>query len=161
MSDASDPIDRSGLRPRFWELPLDSLDQKEWEALCDGCGKCCLNKLEDSDTGEVALTRIACRLFDDGTCRCANYANRLRHVPECVVLTPQTLPDVVYFFPETCAYRRLHEGRALPHWHPLLTGDPASPHKAGASLMDETISETMIPEEDWEDFVIEEPTGDA
>jgi uncharacterized cysteine cluster protein YcgN (CxxCxxCC family) len=137
------------------------LTRREWEALCDGCGKCCLNKLEDEGTGEVALTRIACRLFDDATCRCANYADRLRHVPECVVLTPQTLPDVVYFFPETCAYRRLHEERDLPWWHPLLTGDPMSPHQAGASLMDDTVSELNVGEDDWEDFVIPEPTGGA
>jgi uncharacterized cysteine cluster protein YcgN (CxxCxxCC family) len=157
----SDPIDRDGLRSRFWEAGLDRLTRAEWEALCDGCGKCCLNKLEDDETGEVALTRIACRLFDDSTCRCASYSDRLAHVPECVVLTPATLPDVVYFFPTTCAYRRLHEGRDLPHWHPLLTGDPMSPHRAGASLMDETVSERDVAEEDWEDFVIPEPTGGA
>ena len=158
---ASDPIDRDGLRPRFWERGLANLTLREWEALCDGCGKCCLNKLEDEETGAVALTRVACKLFDDATCRCANYSERLSFVPECVVLTPATLPDVVYFFPDTCAYRRLHEGRALPHWHPLLTGDAMSPHEAGASLMDETVSELQVPEEDWEDFVIEEPTGGA
>jgi uncharacterized cysteine cluster protein YcgN (CxxCxxCC family) len=156
-----DPIDRDGLRPRFWDRPLANLSQREWEALCDGCGKCCLNKLEDEDTREVVLTRVACRLFDDSTCRCANYADRLRHVPECVELTPETLPDVVYFFPETCAYRRLHEGRDLPPWHPLLTGDPTSPHRAGASLMDATVSETEVGEEEWEDYVIDEPTGGA
>ncbi|GIT91110.1 UPF0260 protein [Jannaschia pagri] len=158
---AEDPIDRTGLRDRFWDRPLDTLNRKEWEALCDGCGKCCLNKLEDEETGAVALTRIACRLFDDSTCRCANYTRRLEFVPECIVLTPTTLPEVVYFFPDTCAYRRLYEGRPLPHWHPLLTGDPMSPHTAGASLMDETVSETDVREEDWEDFLIEEPTGGA
>ena len=157
----SDPIDRDGLRERFWERPLADLSPKEWEALCDGCGKCCLNKLEDDETGEVVLTRVACRLFDDSTCRCGQYETRLKHVPECVVLTPKTLPKAAYFMPETCAYRRLHEGRALPHWHPLLTGDPASPHKAGASLMDETLSETQVDEDDWEDFLIEEPLGGA
>ncbi|KIT17814.1 YcgN family cysteine cluster protein [Jannaschia aquimarina] len=158
----SDPIRRDGLRPRFWEMPLDALTPIEWEALCDGCGKCCLNKLEDDETGEVALTRIACRLFDDSTCRCTSYETRLSYVPECVVLTPASLPEVAYFMPETCAYRRLHEGRALPVWHPLLTGDPMSPHAAGASLMDETVNETLIPEAaDWEDFVIEEPLGDT
>ncbi len=161
MPPEADPIDRTGLRPRFWERPLDRLAPAEWEALCDGCGKCCLNKLEDEETGEVALTRIACRLFDDATCRCSNYADRLRHVPECVVLTPATLPKVVYFFPETCAYRRLHERRPLPRWHPLLTGDPMSPHLAGASLMDETVAEGQVDEDDWEDFVIEEPLGDG
>ncbi|MGB3689959.1 MAG: YcgN family cysteine cluster protein [Jannaschia helgolandensis] len=158
----SDPIDRDGLRPAFWRRALTDLTQKEWEALCDGCGKCCLNKLEDEETGEVALTRIACRLFDDRTCRCSNYDLRLLHVPECVVLTPATLPKAAYFMPETCAYRRLHEGRELPAWHPLLTGDPMSPHKAGASLIDETVNETLVPDDDdWEDFVIEEPLGGA
>ncbi len=157
----SDAIDRTGLRPRFWERGLADLDPKEWEALCDGCGKCCLNKLEDDETGEVVFTRIACRLFDDGTCRCSNYADRLRYVPECVVLTPATLPGAAYFMPETCAYRRLHEGRELPRWHPFLTGDPMSPHEAGASLMDDTLSETQVHEDDWEDYLIEEPTGGA
>ena len=127
----SDPIDRDGLRPAFWRRALTDLTQKEWEALCDGCGKCCLNKLEDEKTGEVALT-------------------------------PATLPKAAYFMPETCAYRRLHEGRELPAWHPLLTGDPMSPHKAGASLIDETVNETLVPDDDdWEDFVIEEPLGGA
>ncbi|MCK0167581.1 YcgN family cysteine cluster protein [Jannaschia sp. S6380] len=157
----SDPIDRDGLRDRFWERGLADLTPKEWEALCDGCGKCCLNKLEDEETGEVALTRVACRLFDDGTCRCGRYETRLSFVPECVVLTPATLPDAAYFMPETCAYRRLHEGRRLPHWHPLLTGDPMSPHDAGASLMDETVNEVTIAEDDWEAFLIDEPTGGA
>ncbi|SFI98680.1 YcgN family cysteine cluster protein [Jannaschia pohangensis] len=157
----ADPIDRSGLRPAFWTRPLGDLSTPEWEALCDGCGKCCLNKLEDDETGEVILTRVACRLFDDSTCRCSNYESRLSHVPECVVLTPESLPAAAYFMPETCAYRRLHEGRSLPHWHPLLTGDPDSPHKAGASLMDETVSETLIHEDDWENFLVEEPLGNA
>jgi len=156
-----DPIDRADLRPRFWERGLDRLSPKEWEALCDGCGKCCLNKPEDEDTGQVELTRVACRLLDDSTCRCCNYANRLAFVPECIVLSPRTLPDVVYFFPETCAYRRLHEGRPLPAWHPLLTGDPMSPHRAGASLMGQTVSEVTTPEEEWEDHVIDEPLGPA
>ena len=157
----SDPIDRDGLGERFWERDLSSLSKREWEALCDGCGKCCLNKLEDDETGEVVLTRIACRLFDDQTCRCSNYDARLKYVPECVVLTPATLPKAAYFMPETCAYRRLHEGGVLPHWHPLLTGDPMSPHAAGASMMDETLSETQVHEDDWEDHLIEEPTGGA
>ena len=161
MRSEDDPIDREGLRARFWEKPLAALSPKEWEALCDGCGKCCLNKLEDADTGEVALTRIACRLLDDATCRCVHYEARRAFVPDCVVLTPETLPDVVYFFPETCAYRRRHEGRALPRWHPLLTGDPDSPHAAGATLRGRTVPEFEVADEEWEDHVIEEPTGEA
>jgi uncharacterized cysteine cluster protein YcgN (CxxCxxCC family) len=111
------------LRPKFWEtVPLKQMTPAEWEALCDGCGKCCLNKLEFEDTGEVAYTRIACRLLDDATCRCTDYANRRRFVPECVFLTPKTLPKVAYWMPATCAYKLLWQGKSLPDWHPLLDG---------------------------------------
>ncbi len=154
----SDPIDRSGLRPRYWEtVPLDRMTPAEWEALCDGCGKCCLNKLEDEDTREVAFTRIACRLLDGESCRCANYENRLRYVPECVVLTPATLPAIAYWMPVTCAYRRLHEGAPLPPWHPLLTGTAQSVHDAGVSVQGWTLPEFAVDEDDWERHVIEEP----
>lgn len=146
------------LRDRFWEtVPLARMTPDEWEAVCDGCGKCCLNKLEDEATGEVALTRVACRLFDDATCRCQKYQTRKSHVPECIVLTPGTIDDHLYWLPDTCAYRLLHEGRALYHWHPLVSGDPASVHQAGISAIDITVSETDVPEEDWEDYIIEEP----
>lgn len=146
------------MRPEFWEtVPMAQMTAEEWEALCDGCGKCCLNKLEDEDTREVALTRVACRLFDDATCRCANYGRRKEFVPECIVLTPQTMGDVAYFMPATCAYRRLHEGKPLNWWHPLISGDPQSVHAAGISARDITVSEAEVPEDDWEDYVIEEP----
>ena len=102
------------LRPRFWELPLRDLTRPEWEALCDGCGKCCLNKLEDEETGDVVLTRVACRLLDGATCRCASYANRRDLVPECIVLTPKTIRRHLYWLPLTCAYKLRHQGRALP-----------------------------------------------
>ncbi len=145
------------LRPRFWELPLARLTRPEWEALCDGCGKCCLNKLEDEDTGEVVFTRIACRLLDDETCRCGQYDIRLSIVPECIVLTPQNIEKTAYFMPETCAYRRRAEGRPLPEWHYLLTGDPDSVHAAGASVRGWTIPEFEVPQDEWEDHLIEEP----
>lgn len=145
------------LRPRFWEtVPLSKMTSEEWEALCDGCGKCCLNKLEYEDTGEVAYTRVACRLFDDGTCRCSNYENRKAIVPECVFLTPTSLPKIAYWMPSTCAYKLLHQKKLLPDWHPLLTGDPDSTHKAGMSVKDITVSEAVVPEDDWEDYLIEE-----
>jgi hypothetical protein len=144
------------LRPQFWDLPLSRLTPAEWEALCDGCGKCCLNKLEYEDTGEIAYTRIACRLLDGQTCRCTDYPNRKAHVPECVVLTPKTLPRIAYWMPSTCAYKLLHQKKPLPDWHPLLTGDPDSPHKAGQSVRGLTLSEAEIPEDDWEDYLIEE-----
>lgn len=144
------------LRPDFWTLPLTELTPPEWEALCDGCGKCCLNKLEDEETGEIVYTTVACRLFDGATCRCSNYAERKRHVPECVVLTPDSLADAVRWLPESCAYKRRHLNRPLPGWHPLLTGDPASTHRAGASVIGITTSETEIPEDDWEDHLMEQ-----
>jgi len=153
-----DPINRDGLRPKFWEkVALKNLTAKEWEALCDGCGKCCLNKLEDEESGEVVFTRVACRLLDDQTCRCGQYDIRKQFVPECVVLTPKTLPDVAYFMPATCAYRLLHEGKPLYDWHPLISGTPESVHEAGQSVRGWTVPEFEISEEDWEDYVIEEP----
>jgi uncharacterized protein len=145
------------LRPRFWERPLGTLNRAEWEALCDGCGKCCLNKLEDEETGEVALTRVACRLLDGESCRCAQYPIRHQFVPECIVLTPKTIADNMYWLPQTCAYRLRYEGRALYAWHPLLTGDPESVHRAGQSVRGLTVPEFEVPEDDWEDHIITEP----
>lgn len=147
------------MRPRFWDLPLTALNRAEWEALCDGCGKCCLNKLEDEDTGEVALTRVACRLLDDATCLCSRYANRHDYVPECIVLTPASIAKNLYWLPRTCAYRLRHEGRPLPAWHHLLSGDPEAVHRAGVSLRGETLSEIEVADDDWEDHIIEEPLG--
>ncbi|MDX5358914.1 MAG: YcgN family cysteine cluster protein [Rhodobacterales bacterium] len=145
------------LRPRYWEtVPLDRMTPEEWEALCDGCGKCCLNKLEFEDSGEVAFTRVACRLLDGETCRCTQYPIRHQFVPECVSLTPERLPDIAYWLPRTCAYRLLHEGNALFPWHPLVSGDPESVHRAGASVQGWTVPEYEVPEDDWEDYIIEE-----
>ena len=145
------------LRPRFWEtVPLAEMTRPEWEALCDGCGKCCLNKIEFEDTGEVAFTRLACRLLDGDTCRCTQYPIRHRFVPDCVTLTPATLPDVAYWIPRTCAYRLLHEGRPLHDWHPLVSGDPQSVHRAGVSVRGWTVPENEVHEDDWEDHIIDE-----
>jgi len=155
----SDPIDRTGLRPGYWRTtPLARMTRREWEALCDGCGKCCLNKLEDEDSGEVALTRVACRLFDDATCRCARYEERHAHVPECIVLDPGNIAKNLYWLPETCAYKLLWQGDPLPDWHPLITGTPESVHRAGVSMRGRTVSEAATPEDLWEDHIIEEPT---
>ncbi|MCR9126655.1 MAG: YcgN family cysteine cluster protein [Rhodobacteraceae bacterium] len=155
----TDPIARKGLRPRFWEtVPLDRMTRNEWEALCDGCGKCCLNKLEDEDTGEVALTRIACRLLDDSTCRCGQYEIRHQFVPECIVLRPSNLDRHAYWMPKTCAYRLLWEGKPLFDWHPLVSGTDETVHSAGVSVQGWTVPEYEVPEEEWEDHIIEEPT---
>ncbi len=150
-------IDRAGLSNRFWETkPMDKLNQREWEALCDGCGKCCLNKLED-DEGTVAMTRVACRLLDDQSCLCGNYAIRHKFVPECIVLTPKTISENLYWLPQTCGYRLIHEGRPLFDWHPLISGDPESVHRAGVSVRGMTVPEFEIDEDDWENHIIEEP----
>ncbi len=155
----SDPIRRDGLAHRFWERkPLKSMNKAEWEALCDGCGKCCLNKLEDEDSGEVALTRVACRLLDDATCRCAHYETRHQFVPDCIVLKPSNIDSHAYWMPKTCAYRLLHIGEPLPDWHPLITGTPDSVHAAGVSVQGITVSEFDVADDDWEDYIIEEPT---
>lgn len=144
------------LRKRFWEhVPLAEMTQPEWEALCDGCGKCCLLKLEDVDTGQVHYTDIACRLFDDDTCRCSSYALRRELVAGCVVLTPPSLPEVAPWLPRSCAYRRLHEGRGLAAWHPLVSRSPDSVHEAGVSVRGATVPEWEVPEEEQEDHLID------
>ncbi len=154
----NDTIDRSGLAPRYWERkPLERLSRKEWEALCDGCGKCCLNKLEDEETGHVALTRVACRLLDDATCRCVQYDIRHQFVPECITLKPGNLESHAHWMPATCAYRLLWEGKPLYDWHPLISGTPESVHAAGVSVRGWTIPEFETPEDEWEDHTIEEP----
>ena len=128
------------LRDRFWELPLAALDRAEWEALCDGCGRCCLHKLEDEDTGEIAHTNVACKLLDTGTARCRDYKHRKAFVPDCLRLTLK-LVDTVPWLPETCAYRRRAEDKPLPEWHPLLTGGPEAMRGAGKCVAGKVVSE--------------------
>lgn len=153
-----DPIKRDGLSPEFWKhKPLKLLTSEEWEALCDGCGKCCLNKLEDEDTGEVALTRIACRLLDDQSCKCGQYPIRHQFIPDCIVLKPSNIDENAYWMPKTCAYRLLWSGQPLFDWHPLISGNPETVHTANISVRGMTLSEFDINEEDWEDHIIEEP----
>ncbi len=145
------------LRPRFWErVALADMTLAEWEALCDGCGRCCLLKLEDADTAEVAFTHVGCRLLDSDTCRCGNYAIRKQLVPDCVVLTPQNIAEIAYWMPETCAYRILWQGEELPRWHPLVSGDPESVRRAGISMAGRVVPEWEVAEEDLEDHLLEE-----
>lgn len=144
------------MRARFWDLPLKSLARDEWEALCDGCGKCCLNKIEYEDTGELAFTRVACRLLDGESCQCSSYPNRHDFVPDCVVLTPKKLKQIAWWLPATCAYRLRAEGKPLYDWHYLISGDRESIHRAGASVRGWTVSETSVTEDDWDDYIIED-----
>ncbi|MBK1721858.1 YcgN family cysteine cluster protein [Thiocystis violacea] len=118
----------------FWQnTALSDMTAEQWEALCDGCGKCCLEKFEDDETGRIIYSRIACQLLDLKTCRCGDYDNRARLMPDCVTLVPAVLKEPTWL-PETCAYRLLSEGKPLPDWHPLITGDPESVAGAGQSV---------------------------
>lgn len=146
MAGSTTRVDNFSMDEKFWETKtLEEMSRKEWESLCDGCGLCCLKKVEDEDTGEVYFTDIACRLLDTETCRCTNYPRRLAYVPECLTLSVDE-PDMFHWLPMTCAYRCLAEDRDIPDWHPLITGDPESVHKAGISVRGQVTSETVTDE---------------
>ncbi len=126
---------------RFWEtLTLDEMNEEQWEALCDGCALCCMLKVEDEDTGEIFYTDVACKLLDLDTCRCMDYANRVRRVADCLDLSSGDT-DAFEWLPASCAYRRLAKDEPLPEWHPLITGDPDSVHDAGISVRGKVVSE--------------------
>jgi uncharacterized cysteine cluster protein YcgN (CxxCxxCC family) len=135
----------------FWETKtLLEMSQDEWESLCDGCGKCCLHKLEDEDTGEIYITSIACKLLDLKTCRCTKYAERTKSVPDCLDLN-----DVNFYqyqwLPKTCAYRLLNDGEKLPLWHPLISGNKNSVETVASYAISET---EITNEDDFEDYVL-------
>jgi len=127
---------------RFWERPLQSLDRGQWEALCDGCGQCCLHKVEDADTGEIYHTNVACKLLDLKTARCSDYPRRRSFVPDCTRLTTGNAGALTWL-PETCAYRLRAEGLPLPDWHYLVCGDREAVHRAGVSIVGRAVSETV------------------
>lgn len=144
----------------FWQrLSLEEMSRAEWESLCDGCARCCLNKLEDEDTGHIEWTAVACKLLDAGTCRCSDYPGRKAKVPDCVQLTP-ALARTLRWLPPTCAYRLVAEGRDLYWWHPLVSGSATTVHEAGISVRGRTISESAVPFSVWEDLVVEWPWQD-
>ncbi len=139
----------------FWRRKtLAEMTRSEWESLCDGCAKCCLDKLEDDDTGEIQNTEVACRLLDLGTCRCTDYSNRTRFVPDCVVLTPRTVARLTWL-PSTCAYRLISEGKDLEWWHPLVSGDPETVHRAGVSVRGRAVPEAVAG--DLDDHIVRWP----
>ncbi|UWF58344.1 YcgN family cysteine cluster protein [Brucella sp. 2716] len=118
----------------FWQTKnLNQLTRSEWESLCDGCGQCCLHKLQDEDTDEIYWTSVACTLLNPETCQCRDYPNRKKTVPDCVFLTPEIV-DEVDWLPVTCAYRLVAEGSDLYWWHPLVSGSPETVHEAGISV---------------------------
>ncbi len=124
----------------FWEKPLGELSRAEWEALCDGCGKCCLHKIEDEETGRIYGTNVACKLLDRHSCRCTNYRGRKAFVPDCVRLTADQVSKLEWL-PSTCAYRLRGEGKPLPEWHYLVSGSRETVHEAGISVRGWTVSE--------------------
>lgn len=140
-------------KKNFWEVKtLKELSAQEWEALCDGCGKCCLEKVIFEEDETLAFTNIACKLLDLKTCRCRRYNIRHKYVSECVQLRPENMDDY-YWLPKTCAYRLLHEGKALPKWHPLITGNPMSVHEVGVSAAGRCIPPQ--PEESFQEHIVD------
>ena len=136
--------DAAPLEPGYWrKKSLGEMNEREWESLCDNCGKCCVISLEDADTGELHLTDVACKLFDGKACGCSDYANRKNYVPDCVKLTPKNVPTLDWL-PQTCAYRLVAEGRDLHWWHPLNSGDPETVHLARASVRGKTRPEGRL-----------------
>ncbi|KZD03538.1 hypothetical protein AUP43_12705 [Oceanibaculum pacificum] len=141
----------------FWRRKsLKEMTKAEWESLCDGCGKCCLLKLLDEDSGAVDYTDVSCKLLDTASCRCTDYKRRNRLVPGCVVLSPGTLEHLPWM-PSSCAYRLLHEGKPLAWWHPLVSGERDSVHKAGMSVRHRVIPEQLVEEDDLEDHIVTWP----
>ena len=141
------------LRPRFWErFKLDELNADEWEALCDGCGLCCLLKFEEESSSEVTYTNVCCKLLDRSTCRCNHYECRTKIVPDCVTLRPETVADVIDWMPSSCAYRLIHEGRPLFDWHHLISGSRETVHESGISVKDRCIPEYDINPDDLESY---------
>lgn len=125
----------------FWKTKsMSEMSREEWESLCDGCGRCCLHKLRDEDSNVISYTNVACRLLDGQSCQCRNYAQRQLKVPDCITLTPETLAEIDWL-PPSCAYRRLAEGKNLPWWHKLVSGDPELVHEVGISVRGRTIDE--------------------
>lgn len=142
------------LRPEFWKkYPLNQLNTAEWEALCDGCGLCCLVKLEDEDSGEVVYTKVACKLLDCSTGQCSNYNQRHHDVPDCIQLNLENIPQL-HWLPSSCAYKRLSQQQPLPAWHYLNTGSRQTVIDAKKSVAQRCISETLVNDEDLEDYVV-------
>lgn len=143
----------------FWKRKtMQQMSIEEWESLCDGCAWCCLHKIEDEDTREILFTHVACRLLNLKTCRCENYPQRLSLVEDCLKITPENILELTWL-PETCAYRRVALGQDLPEWHPMLTGDPKSTHRAQASILGLAISEYGVDMDYLEDYIIEPEDG--
>lgn len=143
------------MRENFWELPLTKLTKLEWEALCDGCGLCCINKLEDEDSGEILYTNVACNLLDLKSCQCKHYLTRHQYVPECIELSIEDI-DTFPWLPKTCAYRLRFENKSLPSWHYLISKDRSKVRKNGLLKGVSLIAENDMSDDlDLEDYIVE------
>ena len=143
--------------PPFWKTKsLEQMTDSEWESLCDGCGRCCLSKLEDDDTGEIYFTHVGCRLLDGEACRCRDYGNRSAQVEDCVRLTPENV-RAISWLPPTCGYKLVAEGRDLYWWHPLVSGDPQTVVDVGVSVKGRTFLETDVAPDEWEEHAVDWP----
>ncbi|MDB5571656.1 MAG: uncharacterized protein JWN93_2839 [Hyphomicrobiales bacterium] len=141
----------------FWKKPLEEMTEPQWESLCDGCGRCCLVKLEDEDTGDIHFTNVTCRLLEAGTCRCSDYPGRKAKVPDCIKLTPQSVREIPWL-PPTCAYRLVAEGKDLYPWHHLVSGSRETVHQAGISVRGRVgPSEDDVELEDMLDYIVKWP----
>ena len=139
----------------FWRTKtLSEMSRTEWESLCDGCGRCCLGKFTDDETGDIAHTNVACRLLDTEACRCSSYEDRHRFVPDCVRLTVDKVAKLGWL-PRSCAYRRLSDGKSLAWWHPLVSGDPHTVHWAGISIRGRVVSERDVVDGDFSAYRVE------
>lgn len=138
----------------WWNtLPLAELDPQQWEALCDGCARCCLHKLEDEDSGEIFYTGIRCRYLDEQSCRCQDYRHRSLLVPQCIHLSPDNCGSLEWL-PSTCAYRLRANQQPLPAWHPLVSGDPQSVHAAGISVRGRAISDEFVHPDGYDEHIV-------
>lgn len=139
----------------FWEIKsLEEMTPEEWESLCDGCAKCCLHKIQDSEAEKVVYTNVVCRLLDQETCRCTDYEHRSVRIRDCVALTPHMVHEISWL-PESCAYRRVAEGRGLAWWHPLVSGDSKAVNYMGISIRGKAVSELDVNPEDLEDMTVD------
>ncbi|MGY8896183.1 MAG: YcgN family cysteine cluster protein [Gammaproteobacteria bacterium] len=140
---------------KFWEThSLDEMSRTQWESLCDSCGRCCLHKLEDEDSGDIYFTDVVCHYMDEETCQCPHYDNRQKFVPDCLTIYPDW-GEKFNWLPNTCAYRLLHEGKPLFDWHPLISKDPQSVHLAGISVRGRTFSDDKINEDEIELHIVD------